>query len=126
LLREVNKTQKTHLVVERSPLGVNDHRVKTSRLVLLQLLALVPHLRELVDALDVGSVRSRSEDSSAKAVTALVGGSHEGTAGVVDEGGGADVDVLAVESVLEELDDVLADSVLALEALSGENGLTLV
>jgi hypothetical protein len=36
------------------------------------------------------------------------------------------VDVLAVESVLEELDDVLADSVLALEALSGENGLTLV
>ena len=112
------------LVVKRAPLGVDDHLVESVLAVLLQLVRLVPHLGQLVDRLDVGAVGARAKDATAEAVAALVRGGHQGPAGVVDEGRAADVDVLPVEGVLQQLDDVLADRVLALEALRGLTSVT--
>lgn len=80
------------------------------------------HLGDLGDVLNVGTVRPGSEDGSTETVSSFVRAGHEGTASVVDERGALDVDVLAVEGILEKLDDILSDGVLALESLGSTDG----
>lgn len=107
----------TELRTGRLTFGVDDHLVQSRFPVLFELFRLVSHLGDLGDVFDVGAVRSGSKDASAESVPAFVRRRHEGSARVVDESRAADVDVFAVESVLQELDNVLTDRVRAFETL---------
>jgi hypothetical protein len=102
-------------VVERSPLGVNDH-VRANVLALARD-KIVAKLGDLADLLEVGAVGARAKDGADDGRPVLVRGRKHRSDRIVDERADEDVDVLAVERVLKELDDVVADRVRRAEAL---------
>ncbi|KAI3479103.1 hypothetical protein L1887_58897 [Cichorium endivia] len=109
LVVEDGDGQRLAVVVESSPFGVDDH-VCDGALGGLE-------LGDFGDVLEVGAVGTRAEDGADQSAVGGVGVGEEGTHGVVDERAALDLDVLAVERILQELDDVLARSVGAVEAL---------
>lgn len=117
----------TDLVVNRTPFGVDDHVLSG---VFSSLLALgnsgLSQFGDRLHSVNVGTVGTSTKDGTDKSRTGLVRSGQEGSDRVVDEGGTPDMHVLAVESVLQELDDVVADGVLASESLGPGEELSLV
>ena len=117
----------TDLVVNRTPFGVDDHVFSG---ILSSLLALgngsLSQLGDRLDSVDVCTVGSGTKDGTNKGGTRLVRSGQEGSNGVVDEGGTPNRDVLAVEGVLQELDDVVTDGVLGSKSLGPGEKLSLV
>lgn len=117
----------TDLVVNRTPFSVDDHVLSG---IFSSLLALgnsgLSQLGDRLHPVNVGTVGSGTKDGTDKSGTGLIRSGQEGSDRVVDESGTPDVDVLAVESVLQELDDVVTDGVLASESLGPGEELSLV
>jgi hypothetical protein len=139
----------THTVVDRSPFRVDDHEFTCSGSTLLGFGdSLLSELFYGLNSVNVGAVGSGSEDGTDQGRAVFVRTRKEGSDGlegeeylksaschrapevrstyVVDEGAAPDLDVLGVESILQELDDILTDGVLAVEPLGPGKKLSLV
>lgn len=111
------------VVVERTPLGVDDHL--TGRVIVLAGQGLL----ELGELLDVSSVGAGTKDSTEDG-TALAGGrvgtSHQSTNSVVDESGNLDGEMKLVNLGLEESTNILSDGVWDVETLGPADECTLI
>ena len=88
---------------QRRTFSIDDHLLESFRLGLTRGRF---HFRNLLDAFDVSTVRSSSEDRSDETISRGVSVGHERSGGVVDEGDAFDRDGFLVESGLEQLYDV--------------------
>lgn len=123
----------THLIVERSPLRVDNHKLSS---VLSSLLCsrnlFLTQLRDRPRAVDVRAVRSRSKDGADQRRAILVRARQKRSDGlpsapitppsgssahVIDERAASDVNVFSVERVLQEPNDVVSYGVLRCESL---------
>ena len=98
------------------PLGVEDHLVAGGAVV----------LGDLGGALDVGGVGAGGEDDSNLGRGRDVGVRDEGADGVVDDGRDGDGEVLASETALEQVLEVLAHNIGEIESLAHGQDLSAV
>jgi hypothetical protein len=131
--------RKAHLVVHRSPFGIDDHVFSCMLSTLLCLRNLL--LSQLLDspgAVDVRAVSARSKDCSDKGGSMLVRAGQQGADSlrsmqsstaqthIVDESAASDVDVFAVKRILEKSDNIMTNGVFGIETLRPSQELSSV